>query len=271
MDAKTSRRIERVLLVGYGKLGTRLAEQLASDHVEIFAVRRTPTESSAAVRMIAADASLPMEEALPAVDSMVLTLPPGPRIDSYRTVLENIARALPYRPERTIFVSSTGVFEGTPPDHVITEQDEPPLVTDRARGLRDGERAAVDFFSAVVLRPAGIYGPGRDHLLRRVQEQAPVDHRRWTNRIHESDLVRTLEMLLRMTDPPPLLHALDEASVPLGDVVAHLASELSLPTPPDSGSGVTSGHVLDGRLLHGMLPLRYPSYVSGYAEMIVSR
>lgn len=271
MDTQLSRPVERVLLVGFGKLGARLAEVLAAGGTEVFALRRTPTPSSGTVTMIAADASAPLPGRLPVVDSMVVTLPPGPRIDSYRSVLEHISRALPERPERTIFVSSTGVFDGTPPDRIITEHDEPPLTTDRARGLRDGERAAVDLFSAVILRPAGIYGPGRDYLLRRVREQAPVDYRRWTNRIHETDLVRTLELLLRMAEPPLLLHALDEASVPLGDVVTHLAHELSVTAPLDASGGEASGHVLDGRLLHGMLALQYPSYVAGYAEMIGSR
>jgi nucleoside-diphosphate-sugar epimerase len=268
-SSPASRPVGRTLLVGYGKLGSRLADRLLADGEKVFALRRSESDLPDGVRGFTADVSTPLAVELPVVDSMLVTLPPGPRIDSYRVALGHLAVALPQLPERTLFVSSTGVFEGAAPDPPLTEQDEPPLSTDRARGLRDGERAAQELFSAVVVRPAGIYGQGRDFLLRRVREQVPVDHQRWTNRIHETDLVRTLETLLRMPTPPLLVHAVDGTPAPLGDVVSSIGRMLSLPAPPALPSDGPTGHVLDGALLRSILPrLENPSYVEGYAEMI---
>lgn len=269
LSAQPSRPVNRALLVGYGKLGSRLAASLTADGTEVFALRRTTSELPAGVSGITADVSFPLTAELPAVDSMVVTLPPGERVDGYRRVLRHLADALPGIPSRTVFVSSTGVFAGAGAAHVLTENDEPALTTDRARALRDGELAAQEMFSAIVLRPAGIYGPGRDFLIRRVREHAGVDYQRWTNRIHETDLVRTLEELLRMPEPPSLLHALDEKSAPLGEVATFIADTLGVAPPPDLDAPGPTGHVLDGSLLRRVLgTLEYPTYVAGYREMI---
>jgi len=188
--------------------------------------------------------------------------------DAYRVALGHLARALPAIPERTVFVSSTGVFAGEEPDRVLTERTVPHPQTERARAIRDGELAAQELLSAVVLRPAGIYGPGRDFLIRRVRDHAEVDYRRWTNRIHESDLVRTIDTLLRMASPPVLLHAVDEEPVRLGEVVTYIADLLGVEPPPDAGAHRDSGHVLDGALLRRVVgPLEFPSFRSGYDAM----
>ena len=257
----------RTLLVGYGKLARRLAPMLLSDGGEVLALRRSDGILPDGVVGIRADLAEPLAEPLPAVDAMVVTLPPAD--PGYRVVLGHVADALPAMPARTIFVSSTGVFEAGPFDRTITEADEPAPTSDRARGLRDGELAARELFDAVIVRPAGIYGPGREFLLRQVREHAVVNHRRRTNRIHETDLVRALDVLLRMPEPPALVHGVDAAPAPLGEVVAFIARGLGLDVPPDDPTAGRSGTVLDGTLLRSVLgELRYPSYTDGYAEMI---
>ncbi|WP_223622935.1 sugar nucleotide-binding protein [Microbacterium sp. EST19A] len=259
----------RTLLVGFGKLGQRLALRLVDDGGEVFALRRSDGDLPDGVVGLRADLSLPLAEGLPEVDAMVVTLPPGGTVDSYRIALTHLADALPSVPARTVFVSSTGVFESAASDHPITEQDDPAPASDRSRGLYDGERAAIELFSAVIVRPAGIYGPGREFLLRQVREGKVVNHRRRTNRIHETDLVRALDALLRMPEPPALVHAIDQAPAPLGDVVAHIAQRLGADAPPDDPSAEATGLVHDGSLLLSVLgTLEYPTYREGYDEMI---
>ncbi|UYO98592.1 hypothetical protein OED01_07775 [Microbacterium sp. M28] len=266
--SQSERPLGRVLLVGYGKLGRRLAPQLLPHADGVLALRRSGEDTSEGIEGISADVSRALGR-LPAVDSLLITLPPGPTRGSYRAALTNVATALPDAPARTVFVSSTGVFEGADPDRPLTEDDRPVAVSDRSHGLIDGERAAVELFGATVLRPAGIYGPGRDFMFRRVRAQSPADHGRWTNRIHEDDLVVTLTALLRARDAPALLHAVDQHPAPLGEVLAHVAALLDLPTPPDEGAGHASGHVLDGARFHAWIgELRHPSYETGYADMI---
>lgn len=270
-STRGERPLGRTLLVGYGKLARRLAPGLLPHADGLFALSRGATELPSGVEAVTADVSRALDR-LPAVDSMLVTLPPGDSSGNYRTALTNLAAALPNPPARTVFVSSTGVFEGAGPDRILTEDDQPLAVSARSEGLIDGESAAVELFGATILRPAGIYGPGREFMLRRVRAQTPAEHARWTNRIHQDDLVATLAALLRAQQVPSLLHAVDRHPAPLGEVLALVAALLGLPTPVDDGTGRASGHILDGSRLHGWIgELRHPSYVSGYADMIRRR
>lgn len=258
----------RTLLVGYGKLGARLAPLLVADGGEVVALRRSDDALPAGMTGVRADLAVGQVPSLPAVDAMLVTLPPGETASAYRTALTHLADALPAAPARTVFVSSTGVFEGAGAEHPLTELDEPMPTSERSRGLYDGERAAVELFDAVIVRPAGIYGPGRDFLVRKVRAGAVSNHRRRTNRIHETDLVRILDLLLRMPEPPRLVHAVDAAPAPLGDVVDFIAGALGAAVPPDDASAAPSGVVYDGSLLRSLLgSLEYPTYREGYAEM----
>ena len=263
----------RTLWVGCGRLGRRAGAALVDGGGEVLALRRDPHAVPRGFRPVAADLSAPLEESLPACDAMVITLPPPEGADGYETPLRHLAAALPHRPARTVFVSSTRVFEGyaqqADPAPVLTEEDSPQPLTARARSLLRGEQVAAELFGAIVVRPAGIYGPGRDRLLRTVREGRPVAHRRRTNRIHEEDLARVLLTLLVHPDPPPLLHAVDGAPVRLGEVVTHLAGRLALPVPPAEEPDPGHGTVLDGSRMAALLgALVHPDFRSGYDAML---
>jgi nucleoside-diphosphate-sugar epimerase len=259
------------LLVGCGKLGVRLGERLIAQGAEVTAMRRRT--GAVPFPTIEADLRHPLEQELPAFDSVVITLPPSTEGESiYPPALRGLARALPTMPDRVVFVSSTRVFEGRPGGTPLTERDAPKVSTERGGDLVEGELLATELFGARIVRPAGIYGPGRDYLIRRVLEQAPVDHARRTNRIHETDLVRLLEVLLRAAHPPTLVHGVDREPVPLGEVAAFIATGLGVPMPPALDPPVGGGTVLDGSLLRDLVgELRYPTFREGYAEMIAQR
>lgn len=264
----------RTLWVGCGRLGGRTGAALLEAGGEVLALRRDPGAVPSGFRALAADLSSPLEGALPACEAMVITLPPPEGADGYETPLRHLAAALPHRPARTVFVSSTRVFEGyanrADPAPVLTEEDAPQPLGDRAQSLLNGECLARELFDAIVVRPAGIYGPGRDRLLRTVREGRPVDHRRRTNRIHEEDLARVLLALLAHPEPPVLLHAVDGAPARLGEVVTHLAFRLGLPVPPAADPDSGHGTVLSGARMRELLgELRHPDFRSGYDAMLV--
>lgn len=267
----------RILLVGCGKLGTRLGKRLVEAGGEVFALRRNTADLPAAFSALPVDLREPVQCDLPEVDAMVVTLTPGmpeasDRPDSYLASLRNLAAALPSTPRRVVFVSSTRVFEGRTDHRALAEADTPAPVTPRGRTLCDGELLAAELFDAHIVRPAGIYGPGREMLLRKVIEGTPVQYAKRTNRIHETDLVRTLQTLLFAENPPRLVHAVDQAPATLGDVVTYIAHQLGLQPPPRTQPDVHSGTVLSGALLLTLLgTLQYPTFEAGYGHIIAAR
>lgn len=259
----------RVMLVGCGRVGTRLGRRLLDSGQEVIALRRNISALPAEFSAISVDLRVPLSTTLPAADALVITLTPS---DGYLPALRNLAAALPTVPPQVIFVSSTGIFEGRYCGHPLTEADTPEPTTPRGILLREGELLATELFDALLIRPAGIYGPGREMILRKVLEHSPIRYAQRTNRIHEEDLVRTLEWLLTAGEPPRVLHAVDREPVALGEVAVFVAQRLGMPAPPRIEPEETGGTVLDGSLLHGLLGgLRYPTYREGYTEIISRR
>lgn len=260
----------RTLIVGSGRIGMRVAAALRGAGGDVYTLRRSAA-SEPDDRHIAADLSRPLERPLPAVDAVVVTLPPGEEEGFLAGAVAHLAAALPVPPARTVWVSSTRVLEGYDDARPLTEADEPRPSSARARQLVDGEVRAVELLGAVVLRPAGIYGPGRDRLIRQVTAGVPVDHERRTNRIHETDVVRAILALLEADAPPRVLHGADERPATLGEVVTFLAGRLGVPVPPRGEPGDRRGTVLDGALLRTVVgTLAYPTFEDGYGEMLAA-
>ncbi|MEV4777216.1 sugar nucleotide-binding protein [Microbacterium sp. LWH12-1.2] len=263
----------RTLLVGCGKLGIKVGERLVAEGVEVLAMRRSSAELPDGFSVIADDLRVARSRALPPCDSVVITLPPDAEerdgSDIYSAALTNLADALPSLPSRVVFVSSTRVFEGRAGTAPLSESDAAAPAGARARALLAGEALAAELFGAVTVRPAGIYGPGRDSLIRRVRGHAPVDYSRRTNRIHEDDLVGLLHAMLWAETPPALIHAVDTEPALLGEVVTFIADRLGVEPPPRVVPEVGGGTVLDGQLLVDFLgSLRFPSFREGYAQML---
>lgn len=270
-------RSSRTLLVGCGKLGTRLGERLVRAGGDVFALRRDTTALPAAFTALPVDLTQPVPGELPITDAMVITLPPGmpgppDQPSGYLAALRHLAAALPSTPRRVVFVSSTRVFEGRIDDRAFTEDDAPAPVTTRGRTLHDGEDLAAELFDAHIVRPAGIYGPGREMLLRKVIEGAPVQYAKRTNRIHEIDLLHTFQAMLAAENPPRIVHAVDQAPSALGEVVTFIAHQLGVQPPPRIQPEVVSGKTLSGALLVTLLgSLQYPTFEAGYRHIIAAR
>lgn len=260
----------RTLLVGCGKLGTKLGLRLVAEGGEVVALRRTTDGLPASFAAMADDLDVARDRELPVCDSVVITLPPGALEGSgYAASVVHLAESLPELPPRVIFVSSTRVLEGHDGATPLTEST--PATPSSARGLavREGEILAEQLLDACIVRPAGIYGPGRESLIRKVREHEPVDHTRRTNRIHEDDLVGLLHAMLRVAAPPSLIHAVDQHPVPLGEVVTFIADRLGLEPPPHLAPETGGGTVLDGSRMHAFSgPLEFPSFREGYERML---
>ena len=104
-----------------------------------------------------------------------------------------------------------------------------PRALRRALLLESETVARASGLSCVVLRLAGIYGPGRTGMLRRARIGA--DAARFTNRIHVDDAAGAAAHLLQLRAPAPLYIGVDCAPVVKLEILGWLATQLKLEPP----------------------------------------
>lgn len=269
----------RILLAGVGDLNTAVGLRLHSQGYQVIGVRRSPERRALPFRVLQRDLATVVPSALPEVDSVVVAVTADSSdaqgySHAYRAVLQGLVAALPQPPRRLIFVSSTSVL-GEHRGEIVTEDTEPNPSSETARVLLAAEQDARELFrGALILRSAGIYGPGRTRTISRITQGKSADHSRLTNRIHRDDLVTAITTVLRLADIPPLLHAVDREPATVGQVLTYLAGQMGVPVPDDNGTGTPSGKRIDGSPLHELLGqqgLRYPTFREGYSELLRER
>lgn len=273
----------KILIVGAGDVGGRVACALAADGHEVHALSRRPL-SRAGVRMLAADVTRPETLLLPAdLDLVMVALSPGePGEPAYRRVYlegtRHILAALAGRLPRHLFwVSSTSVY-GEQAGEVVDVLTPPRPATATACVLLESEQlAASTAVPCTVVRCSGLYGPGRHRLLHWVETGRPVqvEPLNWTNRLHVADAAGLLAHLCRQALAgialPGVVLASDDCPVPQHEVLDWLAASMGLPAPPRLPAGGASGRRIANTLHSVGYVLRYPDYRSGYAEVLLRR
>ena len=274
-----------LLVVGSGDLGTEFGLRASRVGHRVHALRRRAHLLPAPLEPLAA--ALPGElPALPDdIEVVVITIAADGRdVDAYRRayleapaqVLDALGdRGAPVR--RVVFTSSTAVY-GVDDGSWVDEDTPTGPSSPTGEVLVAAEQALWERdVPAVSLRLAGVYGPGRERLLRRVRSGEAVLPERevHTNRIHRDDAA---DALLRLATLPgaaePCYLGVDDAPAPLGEVLTFLAREVGLPVPPRGA--VTRSRGGDRRCSNARLRAlgwapTYPSYREGYRAMLEGR
>jgi nucleoside-diphosphate-sugar epimerase len=283
----------RVLILGCGYVGLPLAAELARRGQVVFGVRRTQAADAelraAGVAPWVADVTEPTSLArLPDPFDWVVncvSAAGGGAADHRRVYLDGMRHVLEWLaaspPRRFVYTSSTGVY-GQQDGAAVTETSATTPGTPTGDMLVESERlllrAGRDHgFSAVILRVAGIYGPGRGYWLKQFlagEARMEGEGERVLNMIHRDDVVGAILAALERGRPGEIYNAVDDAPVTQQELFAWLASTLDKPlppsVPPEAGGarrrGLTSKRVSNRKLRDelGWRP-RYPSFREGFA------
>jgi nucleoside-diphosphate-sugar epimerase len=272
-------------IVGCGYLGLRVAMlwKQQGDRVIVTTRRmqRVTELQSAGFEVICWDITRPYQlDPLPPLDTLLMAVAFDPAsgqtreavcVDGLRHVLDAV-RSLR---DRLIFISTTGVYGGQDGGWVDEQSECQP---DREAGrvylsaerLIDGHRWRPQ---SVVLRMAGIYGPGRIPYLALLREGKPliVTTEGYLNLIHVDDAVRVVAACDHCATPERFLVS-DGFPVKRADYyreVARLAgtsvafSEAE-PDSPRGQRGRSNKRVCNRKLLQVLpLELQYPTYREG--------
>ncbi len=270
----------RVLIAGCGDVGNVLASSLLQDGHTVFGLKRDTSTLPRGIEPVQADLTRPGSLVnLPGeLDRLVYMPTPAGRDEvAYKAIfiqgLKNLLAGLKRDPDRTLLVSSTAVY-GETAGGIVDEETLPQPDTFNGRILLQMEQlAAARTKNLVVVRISGIYGPGRERLIRlavskglKVQQSPPY----FTNRIHRDDAAAVLKHLLEIDRPQDLYVATDNLPAPRYDVIAWLAKVQGQAVP----AGITDETASRGKRINNQrlrdsgFHLAYPDYRSGYGSVL---
>ena len=280
------------LIFGCGYLGMRVAALWRAAGDEVYAVTRSSERAATfaasglkpIVGDLAAAAELPIPQGVRTVLFAVgFDRAAGQSIyDVYVGGLARVLSRLPESARNLIYISSTGVYGPVTGSEV--DEDSP------CHPTREGGRAclaAEDLLrasrfadKAIILRLAGLYGPGRiprsQDLLAGEAIDAPAEG--WLNLIHVDDAAQIVKLADERSVPPKLYVVSDGQPVVRGDYYRELARLLGAPLPkfveppadsPAAQRAASDKRINPRRLFADMQPtLLYPSYREGLAAIV---
>ncbi len=276
-----------LLIAGCGDVGSRLATQLNAAGWRVYGLRRSVAQLPEGIAPVAADlndSACPAQWPQGALDYLVYAAAATEHDEAgyRRAYVDGLANTLSWlkqhgqTPKRVIFVSSSGVYAQ---DGGVWVDEQSPAEPNRFSGriLLEAERVALDSgFPATVVRLTGIYGPGREWLLKqvrmgyRVVSEPPL----YANRLHADDCAGLLAFLLQADAEGKALDELyigvDDAPAPLHEVVAWLREYLGVTEWSEESTVRRAGSKrcsnARARAL-GWVP-RYPTFREGYAAVL---
>ncbi len=278
----------KILIVGCGSIGTQLAEVLTAKGHQVVGLKRNPPvfDLITGIDYFKADISANKTlKALPLDFDFVyfIVSPDGRNQESYEAIYKaGVNQLLAHfskaeTPPQWFFISSTSVYGQTQGEWV----DENSLSYPENRPsqlIRLAEQRLIALNAQhVIVRFSGIYGSGREYLLR-IARQVPAiqqDPPYYTNRIHQTDCVGVLVFLLECRLAGIGLEscyiASDDDPAPTWEVMSWLAERLSCSIP--SVKAMAQDALMNKRCNNERLKalgyqFNYPSYKDGYAKLI---
>jgi len=279
---------EKILLLGFGDIGQRLAERLFKHGHVLAAVRRSHIESPIATTF-AADCT-DVKQLLPIVqqgcDVIVITMTPDSYsdegykkayVDSMQAVLQALQQS-EASPRLILFVSSSSVYAQQSGEWVDEGSETLPSRYNGRRVLEAEQLLRDSPWNHCVVRFSGIYGPGRERMINQVLKGSCVsaDPVIYSNRIHADDCAGVLQHLIHHSQHhniDPLYLGTDNNPVPVWEVQQWLRKELQkrgydVPLMAYQASNRASRRCRNARLLATGYDFLYPDYQQGYAAIL---
>jgi nucleoside-diphosphate-sugar epimerase len=282
------------LIFGCGYLGSRVARLWQDQDDEVFVVTRNGERArqftALGLHPIVADVLQPETLArLPRVETVLFAVGhdrgSGASIhDVYVGGLRDVLASLSDDTRRFIYISSTGVYGQS---HGETVDESSP-----AEPNRDGGRASLSAEQTlaadrlgergIVLRMAGLYGPGRIPLADKIRhgEPIPASADSTLNLIHIDDAARVVLAAETKAEPPRTYVVSDGHPAVRRDYYEELARLLGAPSPtfapPDPSAARTGRSAGDKRIDNTRMmtelgvELLYPSFREGLGAIVTA-
>lgn len=284
------------LIIGCGYLGERLGTRLRQQGERVIGTVRSPASAdriaALGIEPVIADVLVP---------ESLAQLPPAERLFysvgfdraagfSMRSVyvdgLRNVLDALPPTVARLVYASSTGVYGQTNGEWVDETSPADPrhesgrICLEAEQLVTSWARTSAPSATAIILRFAGLYGPGR--MVRRSilerGEAVPGDPDKFLNLIHIDDAAGAALAALAASQPGPLYVVTDDRPVTRNEYYSRMATLLGTPPPrfappspgsPEAAREATNKRLSNRRLKTGLgVSLNFPDITTGLAAAV---
>jgi nucleoside-diphosphate-sugar epimerase len=292
----------RVLIAGCGYVGMALGRRLVSSGHEVFGIRRSPDQTGemAQTGIIPVQADLSDKSTFQNLPRhcpwlVFCAASGGGDVAAYeQTYLQGISNLLEWLKStatpvsRFVYTSSTSVY-GQMDGSWVDETAETAPVLETSRVLLAAEKLLLEAdrkseIPAVILRVAGIYGPGRGYWLKQFLDGAIAynpSELRILNMIHREDVAGVIQCALEKGKPGEIYNASDDEPVELPQLQEwlsqHTGKKLSAPESEPSLAvaprkrGVSNKKTSNRKLKTQLgYVFRFPSYREGMAEELKS-
>lgn len=278
----------RKLLIGCGYLGERVAREWLRQGDEVWALTRSTANAERfagwGLRSVIGDVlDSDSLRKLPAAETVLYAVGFDRTSQvSKRTVyvdgLINVLRAVGSTCQRFVYVSSTSVY-GQDSGELVDESSPTAPIEENGCICRDAEAVVRQAKSdAIVLRLAGIYGPGR--LLARVEqfrrgERLTGNPEAWLNLIHVDDAVRAVLAAETRGIPGTTYLVCDDRPLLRREYYTTLAEQVGAPPPQfeELAADAPERRRLNKRCVNRRLrdelrvELRFPTVIDGLRSL----
>jgi nucleoside-diphosphate-sugar epimerase len=279
-----------LLSFGHGYSAQALGRRLLAEGWRVIGTTRSEADAEA-IRATGAEAVIwPVAKCGPLLDlatHILVSIGPDAGDDP---VLMRCAGALGARGDQFSWIgylSTTGVY-GDRGGGWVSEASDCTPATERGKWRQAAEREWLAYWREIglpvhIFRLAGIYGPGRGPFakLRAGTARRIIKPGQVFSRIHVEDIATVLQASITRPHPGAIYNVCDDEAAPPEDVIAHAASLLGLPVPPEEPFETAemtpmarsfyaeSKRVSNARIKSELgVALAYPSYREGLAALL---
>lgn len=237
-------KIESVLIVGCGWVGTKLAETLISNNIKVFGTTRSVEKathlSSINIEpiILELETNEPISLNLPTVDSVVISISPGKgdQRSQYPLYIEKLSKLLALTNPQVIMYSSTSAYNGK--KGIVTESDaEPNSENDNLILAAEGKLRKI-ISDSVILRLGGLYGSDR-HPVRYLAGRDKISNGDSpVNLVHREDVINATTTIIAQKVLGKIFNVCSEHHPTKQKFYTELAKKLDLENPTFEAHGI---------------------------------
>lgn len=235
--------VATITILGCGYIGKLLARQLLDKQIATTGIVHSDASLAECENRDIPCSILDLDQQQGEIDlsgHRLIYLAPPPGKGKIDTRITNFLHAIEnHAPEKFVLISTTGVY-GNCNGEWIDETRPLNPTADRAYRRVDAEQQVQQYcrrhnVPLVILRVAGIYGPGKTPIARIKSGQPVVSAQDspFTNRIHAMDLVHICETALLNMDIAGTYNVTDGHPGTMYEYFTGVAGAMNLPAPPE--------------------------------------